>query len=57
MESDPNQTYNYSHEMILKSAFEMEVQHLKIIRKPEFDVELIESYLRDRIEEIMEHWK
>lgn len=54
---DPHISYNYSHEMIMKSAFELELQHLKRDRPQEYDWEEIETYLKDRILEITERWR
>jgi hypothetical protein len=54
--TDPHATYNYSHDQILKSAFEMELQTLKI-KDEVVNGDMVASYLSERIREIKERWQ
>lgn len=55
---DPHKTYNYSHDQLTKTIFEMELRNHQIDKHTVTgERELIESYLKDRIKEITERWR
>lgn len=55
--TDPHKHYSYSRDQILKSAFEMEINTLKLRQDRDNELGLIESYLKERLNEIKERWK
>ncbi len=53
LDSQPDNSY--SIDQIIKSAFEMEL-HSRALKRLGADRELVESYLKDRINEINKKW-
>ena len=51
-----NLGHSYSHDQIIKSAFEMELQSLKL-HDEVVNKEMVASYLKSRIQEIKDRWK
>lgn len=54
---DPHKTHNYSHEQLMKFSFEIELAHLRLHKKDDPRKEAVESYLKERFNEIKERWK
>lgn len=54
---DPHRTHHYSHEQIIKTAYVMDIYHVR--NNPKYDNvrEIIEQYMQDRVKEITERWK
>lgn len=56
--ADPHKSYHYSHEQVLITAFDYEIRN-NLALNPKYDNvrDIVESYLKDRIAEMKEHWK
>jgi hypothetical protein len=55
--TDPHKTHHYSLEQLLKVAFETEIVHLKLHKQDDPRKEAVESYLKERFNEIKDRWK
>lgn len=57
--TDPHKTHHYSHDQLAKVVFEMEISKLKRDSSGHNSevLGLVESYLKERVNEIKERWK
>ena len=55
---DPHTTHSYSHDQVLMTAFSHEIRN-NLALNPKYDNvrEVVEGYLKQRVEEIKERWK
>lgn len=56
--TDPHKTHSYSHDWMLMTAFDFELRnHITVNCERTNEMVIIESYLRDRLNEIKDRWK
>ena len=55
--TDPHKTHSYSHDYILMTAFQHEINSLTVRKNNDNITPIIEEYLRDRVKEIKDRWK
>lgn len=55
--TNPHQTHHYSTDQLAVTIFEMEIGRLKREQRNEETIGLVESYLKERVNEIKERWK
>lgn len=55
--TDPHKTHSYSHEQLILSAYNLELYNVR--NNPKYDNvrEILEQFMKDRIEEIKTRWK
>ena len=55
--TNPHLTHNYSHEQIIKTAYTLDIYHVR--NNPKYDNvrEILEQFMKDRVEEITQRWK
>ena len=56
--TNPHKHYNYSHDQILMTAFSYEMRNnLKLNPKYDNVRDIVEAYLKERVDEIKDRWK
>lgn len=55
--TDPHKTHSYSHDYILMTAFQHEINSLTVRKNNDNIRPIVEEYLRDRVKEIKDRWK